>query len=237
MSTYRLDRLFLPHSLAVVGASPHALSVGRHIIRNIIAAGFAGPVHVVNPHYSEIEGTGYGRFAVRPYPKQWEQRISFGAGAAAFVRPLRPEDEPRLHRLLEQVNAEDLRLRFFAPVKDFSHVFLARLTQLDYGRAIAFAAFDIATNQLIGVVHLHADSNYESGEYAILVRSDLKGHGLGWKLMELMIRYGRNEGLKRIGGQVLAENVTMLQMCRDLGFRITTDLDDSTIKVVALELE
>src|SRR5260370_5365149 len=56
MSTYRLDRLLSPRSLAVVGASPHENSVGRHIIANIISAGFSGPVHVVNPHYGEIEG-------------------------------------------------------------------------------------------------------------------------------------------------------------------------------------
>jgi acetyltransferase len=56
MSTYRLDRLVSPRSLAVVGASPHANSVGRHVIANIMAGGFAGRLHVVNPHYGEIEG-------------------------------------------------------------------------------------------------------------------------------------------------------------------------------------
>jgi acetyltransferase len=56
MSTYRLDRLVAPRSLAVVGASPRETSVGRHVIANIVAAGFGGPVHVVNPHYAEIEG-------------------------------------------------------------------------------------------------------------------------------------------------------------------------------------
>ena len=56
MSTYRLDRLLSPRSLAIVGASPHESSVGRHVIANILSGGFAGPIHVVNPHYAEIEG-------------------------------------------------------------------------------------------------------------------------------------------------------------------------------------
>ena len=78
----------------------------------------------------------------------------------------------------------------------------------------------------MGVVRMHADANYEIAEYAILLRSDLKGFGLGWKLMQLILDYGRNEGLKRIYGQVLYENTTMLRMCSELGFDLSPDLDD-----------
>ena len=109
---------------------------------------------------------------------------------------------------------QDLRLRFFAPMKEFSHEFIARLTQLDYARAMAFVAFDEATNELVGVVRIHSDSIYESGEYAILLRSDLKGRGLGWALMQMIIEYAKSEGLKAISGDVLAENTVMLAMCR-----------------------
>src|SRR6516164_4466301 len=84
----------------------------------------------------------------------------------------------------------------------------------------AFIAIEAATGQMLGVVRVHADSEYRTAEYAILVRSDLKGHGLGWLLMELMIEYARAEGLQSIRGQVLQENRTMLQMCRQLGFHI-----------------
>jgi acetyltransferase len=134
------------------------------------------------------------------------------------------------------VTAEDLRLRFFAPIRNFSHVFLARLTQLDYARAMAFAALDDRTGEIMGVVRLHADANYEKAEYAILIRSDLKGRGLGWKLMELIIRYARSEGLRQIDGQVLRENTMMVQMCRELGFEVADDPADATIKVVSLKL-
>src|SRR4029077_8107240 len=109
---------------------------------------------------------------------------------------------PLIHDFLRHVSSEDLRLRFFAPIKEFTHEFIARLTQLDYARAMAFVAFDEATNQMAGVVRIHSDSIFESGEYAILLRSDLKGRGRGWALMQLIIEYPKSEGLKTISGNV-----------------------------------
>ncbi len=185
----------------------------------------------------KFKGSSYTRFAVRPYPKEWEQQLALADGTQVFVRPLRPEDEALLRRFLEKVTPEDLRLRFFAPIKDFSHPFLARLTQLDYARAIAFAALDDASGELLGIVRLHADSNYQNGEFAILVRSDFKSRGLGWRLMELIMRYARSEGLKYIEGQVLQENSTMIQMCRELGFEVGNDPDDPSIRLATLRLK
>ncbi|MGO4572916.1 bifunctional acetate--CoA ligase family protein/GNAT family N-acetyltransferase [Microvirga sp. 2TAF3] len=182
------------------------------------------------------KGMGHPRFAVRPYPKEWERTITLRSGRKAFVRPVRPEDEEEFRRFFQHVTPEDLRLRFFAPVRDFSHTFLARLTQLDYARAIAFVAFDAQTGDMMGAVRLHADANHETGEYAILLRSDLKGLGLGWALMRLMIEWAKVEGLRVVEGQVLRENVTMLDMCRQLGFSIRNDPDDPELRVVTLPI-
>jgi acetyltransferase len=121
-------------------------------------------------------------------------------------------------------------------MKEFSHEFIARLTQLDYARAMAFVAFDEATNDLMGVVRIHSDSIYETGEYAILLRSDLKGRGLGWGLMQLIIEYARSEGLEATSGDVLAENTVMLEMCRSLGFQIKPDPVEHDICNVKLAL-
>jgi acetyltransferase len=181
-------------------------------------------------------GSGPANFAVRPYPSQWQRHIEVKDGWRIFVRPIRPEDEPLIHQLLQHVTSEDLRLRFFAPMKEFTHEFIARLTQLDYARAMAFVAFDEATNEMVGVVRIHSDSIYESGEYAILLRSDLKGRGLGWTLMQLIIEYARSEGLKMISGDVLQDNTVMLEMCRSLGFQVKTDPVDPGICDVKLVL-
>jgi acetyltransferase len=179
---------------------------------------------------------GHPRLAIRPYPKEWERHVKLRDGTAVFVRPLRPEDEPLYPPFFAHVTPSDLRLRFFAPVKEFSHTFIARFTQIDYARAMALIAIDEKSRAMLGVVRLHADANYENGEYAILVRSDLKGRGLGWLLMQMIIDYARAEGLRRIEGQVLSENTTMLAMCRQLGFTIAADAYDPDTSFVKLAL-
>ena len=184
----------------------------------------------------KFAGSGPANFAVRPYPSQWKRHIEVKDGWRVFARPIMPEDEPQLHEFLRHVTMQDLRLRFFAPMKDFSHEFIARLTQLDYARAMAFVAFDEASGEMVGVVRIHSDSIYENGEYAILLRSDLKGRGLGWALMQLIIEYAKSEGLKTISGDVLQENTVMLEMCRNLGFDIKTSPADPGICEVRLNL-
>jgi acetyltransferase len=182
-------------------------------------------------------GSGPANFAVRPYPSQWQRHIEVKDGWRIFARPIRPEDEPLIHAMLRHVTSHDLRLRFFGPMKEFSHEFIARLTQLDYARAMAFVALEEATGEIVGVVRIHSDSIYETGEYAILLRSDLKGSGLGWTLMRLIIEYARAEGLKTIWGDVLAENTVMLEMCRSLGFEVKVDSVAHDIYRVKLALE
>jgi len=179
---------------------------------------------------------GHTRLAIRPYPAEWERQLQLLGGLTVNVRPMRPEDEPAIAAFLGRISHEDLRLRFFHAMKEFSHAFVARLTQLDYARAMAFVATDAAKGEFIGVVRLHSDSRYQTAEYAILLRSDLKGKGLGWALMELLIDYARSEGLKTLSGVVLRENATMLAMCRELGFGINSDPRDAAVVIVTLDL-
>lgn len=170
------------------------------------------------------------------YLKKLEVVISFGKHRDVLIRPIRPDDASLLLRFLEKISPEDKRLRFFATVREFSAPFIASLTQLDYHLAMALVAIDPASHEMLGVVRLHSDKTLESGEYAVLVRSDLKGQGLGWKLMELIVAFARSKGLRKIEGEVLSENTMMLTMCRELGFEIATSADDSQIRHVRLNL-
>lgn len=180
-------------------------------------------------------GAYHPRFAIRPYPVEWERRLGF-RGQSVIVRPVRPEDEALFLTFFRSVSAEDLRLRFFAPVRDFNHAFLAKLTQLDYARAIAFVAIDAETGLMLGAVRLHADANHESGEYAILIHGDRKGTGLGHALMQLMIDWAKVEGLSRVEGTVLRENRPMLAVCKHLGFTTRPDKEDGGVVKVSLKL-
>jgi len=179
---------------------------------------------------------GHPRFAIRPYPKEWEQDLVTESGFACRVRPVRPEDEQLFRSFFERVNPDDVRQRFFAPVKEFSHAFIARLTQIDYARSMVLVALDPSGSDMLGAVRLHADPDNENAEYAIFVRSDQQGRGLGLALMKRIIAYGRKQGTRRIYGQVLAENVRMLALARDLGFRVGADPDDPALQKVVLEL-
>jgi len=183
------------------------------------------------------KGRGHPRFAVFPYPKEWERTLTLSDGAPAFVRPVRPEDDALFRAFFARVTDDDLRLRFFQSVKHFSHEFIARLTQLDYARSIALVAIDPRSGDMLGAVRLHADADYDRGEYGILIRSDLKGHGIGWRLMTIMIEYAQWLGLNIVEGQVLRENSTMLAMCQSLGFKTRLDPDDPTVMVVTLPVQ
>ena len=176
------------------------------------------------------------RFAIKPYPREWERELNTRGGAAVLARPIRPEDEKLYADFFAHVSPRDLRLRFFSAMKNFGHGFIARLAQIDYSRSMAFVALDRANQTLLGVVRLHFDANHENGEFAILVRSDRKGRGLGWSLMQLIIEYARAEGAKTICGQVMAENTEMLAMCAELGFAVADQFDTTELKSVSLQL-
>jgi acetyltransferase len=172
--------------------------------------------------------------SIRPYP--WRIEADCGSIGPILIRPIRPEDEPLYEAFFAAVTAEDRRLRFFGAQSDLSHGFLARLTQIDYAREMAFVATSKTTGTLLGVARLIADPDYMRAEYAILIRSDLKGHGLGWRLMQQLIAYGKAEGLQELHGSVLAGNSTMLQMCQELGFTAEADSGDAGVRRVVLKL-
>lgn len=170
------------------------------------------------------------------YLKAWERRLTLPDGARVHVRPIRPEDEALYGPFFAAETADDLRLRFFGPVKTFDHAFFSRFTNIDYVKAMALIAIEEASGEMLGVVRLHLNEAGDSGEFAIIVRSDHKSHGLGWQLMRLIIEFARWKGLRAIEGQVLYENKTMLAMCRELGFEIGIDPRNPAVANVRLRL-
>ncbi|MFO7478652.1 MAG: bifunctional acetate--CoA ligase family protein/GNAT family N-acetyltransferase [Methyloceanibacter sp.] len=189
----------------------------------------------IEPADVEKEGPN-PRLAIRPYPDQWERWAPTDNGDRVFIRPIRPADEHLYGDFVDKLSPEDIRFRFLTPRKEFSHKFVARFTQIDYSRAMAFVALGRDQKDLLGVARLAADPDYTTGEYAIIVRSDLKGTGIGWALMQHLIAYAEKEGLRELVGDVLASNERMLDMCRALGFKISPDPEDTSIRKVTLTL-
>ncbi|HEU5019281.1 MAG TPA: GNAT family N-acetyltransferase [Pseudolabrys sp.] len=165
-----------------------------------------------------------------------QRHVVLRDGAKVLLRPLAPEDAALYPDFIAELTPDDLRLRFFAPMRQVSPELIDRLIHYDPMRAMAFIAIEEGSGRMLAVVRLHDDPGGESGEFAIIVRSRLKGRGLGSLMMKHMIAYARAKGLRYVSGQVLAENTSMLAMCAELGFAITDDPDERGIKRVALPL-
>ncbi len=167
------------------------------------------------------KASGADRLAIRPYPKALEQTFTLPGGERIFLRPLRPDDAPGLREGFRRLDPQDVRMRFFAHMREMSADLAARLTQLDYNREMALAAFPAEGEDRsgLGIVRLVADPDNRRGEFAITVRSDAKGRGLGRALMERIIAYAAERGMAEIWGDVLADNAHMLALCEELGFK------------------
>ncbi|MFP2768826.1 GNAT family N-acetyltransferase [Oceanisphaera sp. KMM 10153] len=181
-----------------------------------------------------FEGDGQARLAIRPYPKEWEERAQLKDGCTIILRPILPEDEPAHRDFVGHVSDEDRYKRFFADVV-IGHEELAHMTQIDYDREMAFVA--IAENgDILAVVRAISDPDNDDAEFAVLVRSDLKGVGLGRLLMEKIIHYAQARGLHSLSGMTMPSNRGMITLARKLGFKVKVKLEDGVAEL-KLQLE
>ena len=157
--------------------------------------------------------------AIRPYPQELEQTLTWDGGQI-LLRPIRPEDAAQHQVFFAALDADDVRLRFFSAMRALPPEQLARLTQIDYDRAMAFIATraDVdGTPETLGVVRAVTDPDNERAEFAIIIRSDLKGRGLGYILFQKLIDYFRSRGTAEIVGDALSENLGVQKLVRHFG--------------------
>lgn len=167
------------------------------------------------------ERPGTSRFAIRPWPADLVRQITDREGRPYLMRPIKPEDASALQAAIAESNPDDVRMRFFQALHQLPDSLAKRLTQIDYDREMAFVVLDDAAvpAEGVGVVRLSLDPDRIRGEYAIIVRRDRHGTGLGFRMMQEIIAYARTQGVKQVFGDVLSENVSMLAMAEELGFR------------------
>ncbi len=182
---------------------------------------------------------GAGHFAILPYPGELVETLTW-QGRALTLRPIRPEDEALHRRFLERLDPEDIRMRVFYSRRSIEHSELARLTQIDYGREMAFIATAAAPDggeggeEALGVARAVCDPDNRDAEFGIVVRSDLKGSGLGSLLMHKLIAHQTARGTRRLVASVLADNRRMLQLAQDLGFAVEAAWDG--VRPISLDL-
>jgi acetyltransferase len=206
----------------------------------------------VNPLYVDAHGAtaldarvrvaaavrrGAARLAISPYPEELEETVMLDDGHPLLLRPIRPEDEPALHAAFAKLTAEEIRMRFFVAMQALPHPLAARFTQIDYDREMALVLTPPGpTVDIWGVVRMHADPDLTRAEFAILVRHEFAHRGLGTLLMQRIIAYAKSRGIGELFGLVLRENRKMLQLSRELGFKVQVDRDDPTYVSVSLAL-
>ncbi|RJT10132.1 bifunctional acetate--CoA ligase family protein/GNAT family N-acetyltransferase [Rahnella inusitata] len=173
------------------------------------------------------------RLAIRPYPRELEERVVLKDGSQALFRPILPEDEPLLKAFILKVTKEDLYYRYFNEINEFTHEDLANMTQIDYDREMAFVAIHTVNdkNEIIGVTRAVSDPDNIDAEFSVLVRSDLKGLGLGRRLLDKMINYAAEHGLQRLTGITMPNNQGMITLARKLGFDVDIQIQDGIVNL------
>ncbi|WP_322804642.1 bifunctional acetate--CoA ligase family protein/GNAT family N-acetyltransferase [Vibrio alfacsensis] len=183
---------------------------------------------------SEYDGDAQQRLAIRPFPAEFVETVTLRDGQPILLRPILPEDEPIHAQFINSVSKEDLYNRFFSDVGEFNHEALANLTQIDYDREMAFVAvaFDDNGPSIIGVSRALITPDNSDAEFAILVRSDLKGKGLGKVLMQKIISYCKIKGTAQMSGMTMPTNRGMLSLAQSLGFELDVQFSDGTADMV-----
>ncbi|MFZ3288688.1 MAG: GNAT family N-acetyltransferase, partial [Telluria sp.] len=171
------------------------------------------------------------RLAIRPYPAELEEEIEW-EGRPLLLRPIRPGDGAAHLAFFDALSAEDVRYRMFVRVRELQPSQLARFTQIDYDREMAFIATRPGPGgppETLGVARVVADPDNVQAEFAVTVRSDLKGHGLGTLLMNKLIGYCRSRGTREIVGEALAHNTRVIKLARKLGFAVAPATSEGAV--------
>lgn len=174
------------------------------------------------------------RLAIMPYPNQYVSHFTLADGTRLQVRPIRPEDEPLIVEFHAGHSEQTLRWRFFGLVRHLTRDNLIRLCHLDYDRELALAGVwhdQEGRPHITGVSRYHLRPETGIAEFALVVGERWQRRGIGTHLMLRLIEIARERGVRRLVGQVFAENKPMLRLLQKLRFQIPTVATEEIIKV------
>ncbi len=187
---------------------------------------------------ADRSGSTLDRLAIRPYPAELEETVPWDGGSI-LLRPIRPEDGAAHVEFFNRLTPDDVRYRMFVRVRELQPAQLARFTQIDYDREMAFIATrhgPDGIDETLGVGRVVADPDNVSAEFAVTVRSDLKGKGLGRMLMDKLIAYCRARGTREIVGEALPQNAPVIGLVKKLGFTVGPVDEDEGVRKFWLTL-
>ena len=180
----------------------------------------------------------YAHLAIHPYPVKLAREVRLRDGTRLLLRPIRPEDAEMELEFVRRLSETSRYLRFMNALRELSPAMLARFTQIDYDRDMAFIALQMedVPGRQVGVVRYVSNPDGSSCEFAMAVADTWQGKGLGTILLTVLIEAALESSLEVMVGCVLAHNHKMLDLCEGLGFSIADDPADLGVKVVTLLL-
>jgi acetyltransferase len=169
---------------------------------------------------------------IAPYPNQYESHWMLRDGSPVLLRPMKPEDEALVADFLGKCSEDTIYFRYFKLIRHWTHEMLIRFTQNDYDRELGLMAIGQPPGPevMLGVSRLYMEPHREQAEFAVIVADPWQGKGLGPKLLEEVIAIAREQGVKRLLGDVLAQNQPMLEMVKRLGFTLKKDPEGQTYR-------
>jgi acetyltransferase len=187
-------------------------------------------------HPREVPDDQLPRPIIRPYPAQYTSSITTRDGASFTVRPIRPEDEPLMVKFHQELSERSVYMRYFRVMRldqRIAHERLTRICFVDYDREMALVADcenpASSEHEIAAVARLSRLHGSTEAELAIVVSDKFQHRGLGSAMLRKLVELARGEGLSRIGAEMLAENVEMLRLCRELEFEVQHFSGESTV--------
>ena len=180
----------------------------------------------------------YAHLAIHPYPAELASTMKLGDGSQLRLRPIRPEDAQLETAFIAALSERSMRLRFLSGARTLTPQMLARFTQIDYDREMAFIAVEgePSREREVGVCRYIALPDGQTCEYAIVVADEWQARGLGRRMMARLMEVAAQRGLKTMVGYVAADNAGMLDLCAALGFAIEREPDDPHTRRVSVPL-
>ncbi|MCL1692755.1 MAG: bifunctional acetate--CoA ligase family protein/GNAT family N-acetyltransferase [Actinomycetia bacterium] len=180
----------------------------------------------------------YHHMAIHPYPSDLETHFQLPDGTDVTIRPIRPEDAEIEADFVRDLSDEAKYFRFMHALDELTPEMLVRFTQIDYDREMALIATTKEDGREVehGVVRYVTNPDRTSCEFALVISEEMRGHGIGQRMLKRLMEIALSRGLDTMEGEVLSENHRMLDMVKAMGYQIQSSPDDPGVKFVWKEL-
>ena len=164
--------------------------------------------------FQDLERHGMAWGTPMDYPTGIEREVVLKNGETVRIRPIRPDDEPRLVTLYDRLSRHTAYQRFFTVRQHLPQDWIRYFANVDYQRRLAVVAErdTVAGTELVGVGRYEPSDEEGTGEVAFVLEDGYQGLGLGAVLLDEVVRAGAERGLIRFRAHVLGDNHRMLRL-------------------------